>query len=483
MKFNFKRGLITSGLAASILVFASYSPVFATDNVTLSAIKVEGTNDAFTITLKTSKDTEISSKVQSPNRLMLELSNTKAAELIKTQFKNAGQIEDVIVQPLKDNKTRILLSGNNVSKSRIILDSTQTPVVADKFAEENSQNNRTASNNSTVTVPNNTVTPQQNAIEKAAAANQVVNSKDFIEQNTNNTQVQAATTNAITSTENEVINTTNETIQPTIEKQTAETTGVDATPSTSEIPSSEVNNINAEATDNQSLDSSLFQPAADLETPNADAKTTISNQDSAAVATAKSISNAQDNSILSNSWLLRFGIIFVFVTLLVAYLRKEKILTFKLKGRKQQLNTEHLDIYRSLHNSTKLSPPYNRVPTASRNTALTNNAKQQYNKTASLSRQSGNNRSLTQHTALNNYNSQKAAPKNSAMKAIKLAPSYNSTGNISNTRSAATKGSLNRTPSDNITFLKSMAEIYEKSGRHDLAMTIQKKIRQSTAKV
>lgn len=472
MRRNLKRGLFTGSFIVSALLMSSTLAGYCADKTILSAINIEGANNSFNITLKTSKDTQVMTRVPSGNRLIIELDDTKASELIKTSFKNASQIDDIIVQPIGNNKTRLFISGNNVSTSRIVIDSTQTPAVADKYARENNAYVNTRNNTNVV----ENVAP---AIEEQVAQAKTISSEEFINQNTNKTAQEPAPAVATAEVQDNLSG-------QEVNNADAETTGVVSSAPSEETTSLEDNNINPEATDKEAnTDSELFKPAADLEVPaNQNSATTINNtQGSAAATTAQSIINTgiQDPSFFSKPWLIRFAIVFILVTLLVAYLRKEKLISFRPKAKKPALNREHLDIYRSLHNSTKATPNYYRKTSKSGISTLDSvSNKNQYIKPREVL--PVKNKNITQHNAVSSYKKQTVKP--AAVKANATIASYNS-ANVTkkastiNSNSASTNRQLD---SNNIGFLKNMADLYEKSGRHDLAMNIQKNIRKSTAK-
>ena len=434
---------------------AASAPSFAASSATLSAVTIQGTQDTFEITLKTTKDTEVSTKVPSKNKLILDLDNTNAAELIKTSFSGAKKIDDVIVQSTGKNKTRLYISGNNVSKSKIIIDSTKEPVVVDRYAQDNSYSliNK----------------PSVESLEKQIASNETVSAKDFIENYSNetNTEAEPAETTA----------------EPT--EESLETTGVISAPSPEKHTTGENDTIETsnEAT---STETDFFKPAAVLELPEENtATTTIKNksQESAAVATAQNFKKSGNKApFIPQEWLLRFGLIFIFVTVLVAFLRKENIisLTFNRKSKHQVLNREHLDIYRSLHDSTGLSAPYNRTTGRSKISTLDSvTSRKSRNYAAQKKQPAKPSKKLNQFNAMQGYNTQNTRRANNAR-------SLNTSKQALNTQNAITQNRRNSTTkrqhtTDSVNFLKSMAEMYKQSGRHDLAISIQNKLRQVEA--
>jgi hypothetical protein len=456
-----KRGFITGCLATTILITGVNAPAYSANDAILSALNINGTENSFEITLKTNKDINVKTKVPSQDRLIVELDNTKAAELIQTTFKNARAIDDVIVQPVGKSKTRLYISGAGISKSKIIIDSTKTPVIEDKYAQEKSYSLINSA--------------KQTQIEEKIANQKTMTAEEFIESNTE----------PLEETQN-VIATTPETKDLTTETDT-ETTGIISEPPAVEEALEATQEPTEISVDQESVETDFFKPAAVLELPeNNTATTTVKkSQESAAAATAKNFSDSglQTASTVEPNWLLRFGLIFVFVTLLVAYLRKEKLLSFgnKTRSRQNVLNKEHLDIYRSLRNSTQASAPYNKKPSRTRITTM-DKTKGRTNKAygnKSQKQTTSGAKKLSQHVALTGYNNQNKAYKNRILSQNSAPRSASGQA----TAQARKTASLNKQIStDSVDFLRKMAEMYKQSGRHDLAMNIQKKLRQAEAK-
>ena len=477
MKTNLKRGLITISLATTVVLFTTMAG-FCNNNAVLSSINIEGINDSYNIELKMSKDADVVTKVPSQDKLILELNNTESATLIKTGFKQAGNIEDVIVQPLGKNKTRLFISGKNVSNSKIVIDSTKTAVIADKFAEENiyPYTPRPKSYASAEQKMLATSIPEETPIAELEETGKIINISD-------NKDTSIAETTEIT----ETTETPTEILAETPVETHAETTGV-TSPAPVEETSVEDSYIATESTDEE-MNSELFRPAADLESIDSiDRSTTIdNNQASAAAATVQSLNNAtkNDSSPFSNSGLMRFAIVFVFVTILIAYLRKENIISFnRRKPKKQSYNREHLDIYKALQKNSNNTQPRNRVATRSKISNLDRTAtttKKQYSKTNNARQVQNTENKLNQLSALKGYSRQNTKTNNAA-RTNRVAPQSQKAALQQSRMLPTGRKPIGKQPANNIEFLKSMANLYEQSGRHDLAMNIQKNIRKSLAK-
>lgn len=444
IKYNFK-GVLLKGLLLTLLLSSICLTSLAANNkVTLSSVNIEGENSTFKIILKTSQDTQVLTKVPSKDQLIVELTDTSASNLIKTSFKNASQIDDIIVQPTSDNKIRIFISGKNVASSKIIVDSSKEEVITDRFTQ-------------VAETPAN--------VSNVAQSNQA-NKADILSLQ-NNTNQTIATSEPL-----QTQNIPAPTVE-TITAQNAETTGVASGIQTEN--QANINNQNTTATTSafeNDVNSDLFKPEADVEAGGVAAKQAKQSTNKEAVS-----DSLQNSSIFSTPWLIKFGIIFVFITLLIAYLRKEKLLTFNFKNKKQKLSKEHLDIYRSLHTSN-VSNINNRMLTTSAKATLSTLSKQNYAKPTKQ------NKALTNYNAIAGYSkTQKSSinkpitTSNKSTVASKNKAAVNTSAKINNSYNTNKLGSANN---NNMAFLKSMADLYEKTGRHDLAVNIQKNIRKST---
>lgn len=464
MKKYFRRGLLTKGLLGLIIVMCAQTAAMAASQAVLSSVNIEGKDNSYKIVLKTSSDIELQSRVPARDRLILELENTKAAALIQTKFKNAKNIEDVIVQPISNNKTRLFISGPNVANSQVVIDSTKQIANNDSFAQTNNLYRHRQPE--VQPEPQVEKTPQ---IEQQAQENQQTTAQEFIASNT---------------TDNSTILDNIETAEQASNGE--ETTGIIASAPETEISSEEGSNPESDLTvqsEQPAVSADLFKPAADLELPESEKaipeETTTTNKtpESAAAVTAKSMTESTQAkpSLFTTPWLMRFAIVFALVTFLVAYIRKEKLLSRRPKFKKSTQSKDSLDIYRSLNKertqgfrttgrtaTTLDSRPANRARKAAIAPAPAKQA----------------NTSIKQYAAMQGYKNQATKQKNAINAGLS---SKNAT-----TKTALSQGGYRSTrekkPASNMDFLKSMAEHYERSGRHDLAMNIQKSIRKTTAK-
>lgn len=456
MKKFLRRGLITKGLLTLLIVFGAQAATLAASQTILSSVSIEGNDGNYKITLKTNNDIELQSRVPNKDRLILELDNTKSAALIQTKFKNAKNIEDVIVQPINNDKTRLFISGKNIANSQVIIDSTKNVASNDAFAQENAY----FSKEQPVQKP---VVNEQ--IEEQAQNNETTSAEEFIANNTSSILEDIDNTKKV------------------------ETTGAIAAPPEAEVSSNEGSNIEADQTaqsEQPAVSADLFKPAADLELPAPtkaipEKTTTIKEKpQSAAAVTAKSMkaSTEAKSSFFSQPWLLRFGIIFALVTFLVAYIRKENLLGRRPKLKNPLKKKDSLDIYRSLNKGQGSRASSRAASTL--DTRLTNRARKAPARANAQPKKATN--AVKKFAALQGYKKQSTQQK----KAIHTGLSAKRAPQRAPQKSALSQGGYRSTrqkqPASNMDFLQSMAEHYERSGRHDLAMNIQKNIRKTTAK-
>lgn len=113
--------IVLGGMFLSIM--AAF-PAFAFDGATLSEIKISSKdNYSYKVVLKTDKDVPVQKYVTSDNKIVIDLNNARSAEFVNTIYNNSPEIDNVIVQPVSNNKVRVFIQGLNISQSKIILDS------------------------------------------------------------------------------------------------------------------------------------------------------------------------------------------------------------------------------------------------------------------------------------------------------------------------------------------------------------------------
>jgi hypothetical protein len=89
-------------------------------NALLSGIEINPSdNNSYQIVLKSDKKVPFKKIVTADDKIVLELSGIKAAGNVETIYNNAANIDHVIVHPSGNDSVRIFLQGSNVSSSKI----------------------------------------------------------------------------------------------------------------------------------------------------------------------------------------------------------------------------------------------------------------------------------------------------------------------------------------------------------------------------
>ncbi|MGD9580055.1 MAG: hypothetical protein AB7V50_01665, partial [Vampirovibrionia bacterium] len=172
------------------------------------------------------------------------------------------------------------------------------------------------------------------------------------------------------------------------------------------------------------------------------------------------------------------------------YLKKENIVAFKgKKSTKPAARKEPLDISRSLSRSTRTSRP---LTTSSR--MVTSNLDRTNRPISkSTNRLNTNTASIKKHTAISGYSKQQQTPQKpvNLVKKAKQTQTlsnnpllnkelFNKQLNVPNKATQIAKNNIDIKKTYNVDFLRSMADHYEKTGRHDLAKNIKKSLNKST---
>lgn len=116
-------GLTKNILLASALAFAIQAGAYAIDGAVLKAIKVDRAPDwDYVITIKADKDIPIKKYIKANDQLVLDLKNVKPAQFVNTMYNNSTSIQNVVIQPLSGDRIKIFLNGHNIAASKVILD-------------------------------------------------------------------------------------------------------------------------------------------------------------------------------------------------------------------------------------------------------------------------------------------------------------------------------------------------------------------------
>jgi len=148
-KFKNLAKIVYSSVFISLMLVVV--PVYAFDGGILSEIKISSKdNYSYKIVLKINKDVPVEKYITSDNKIVIDLKNTKSAEFVNTIYNNTPEIDNVIVQPVANDKVRVFIQGLNISSSKVIVDSRNETL---DFMGDNSSAVSASTNNTTVPEP------------------------------------------------------------------------------------------------------------------------------------------------------------------------------------------------------------------------------------------------------------------------------------------------------------------------------------------
>lgn len=431
---------IKSLLAIASIAAVLYSmPAYANNEAFLSGIEINSyDNNYYKIVLNTDKNIQVEKKVENNNKIILNLKNVKTARFVNTIYNNANSIDHVIVQPVSENQVRIFIEGENISASQIAMinepQGNMTNQMVSGSYDEPLANNPSANVHKTSENPAST-TPTLSSAPK--------------------TEIQA---------ENQNINQT----------QAPEDVITLKNPIGGFKPFSEEKQTNQDELNS----SSPFGIIEDAATSGVLAKKIFSTH--------------------NLDWILRF----LTVSLLLAgavklFKPKDKNVKIDLSG---DIKNREIDLYRSLNNNNKdaerretpalgmkttkpkvnvnlasTRPDYNNIqsryglqeyqnsqtPFATRNKPAVNKP---------VASPAYKNPSMSKTKPETTYGQLKA--KTATTQANNLKPTTKTVNTISNSRITPNDMSTAKSNIDGVKFLESMAKIYEKTGRRDLAQGI-----------
>ena len=118
---TYKRGGILKRLfmALLILTFTAVSASAAQKGNILKAIQIDSLKNTYNITLSTESDVDVKRTVQSSDNMILTLKNVKPAKSLNTIYKNAAEVDSIMVEPVGDSNLNIIIKAKNISNSAI----------------------------------------------------------------------------------------------------------------------------------------------------------------------------------------------------------------------------------------------------------------------------------------------------------------------------------------------------------------------------
>ncbi len=122
MLVDLKRGGILKRLFIALMIFTlttlSANAAQKEDNI-LNAIQIDALKNTYNITLNTSSEVDVKRTVQSSDNMILTLKNIKPAKSLNTIYKNAAEVDSIMVEPVGDSNLNVIIKAKNISNSAI----------------------------------------------------------------------------------------------------------------------------------------------------------------------------------------------------------------------------------------------------------------------------------------------------------------------------------------------------------------------------
>ena len=96
----------------------------------LNSIEIDSLKDTYTITLDTKSEVNMKRTIQSANNMILTLKNIKPSKSLNTIYKNAAEVDSVMVEPVGDNSLNIIIQANNISNSAVTFNTEEATLEA-----------------------------------------------------------------------------------------------------------------------------------------------------------------------------------------------------------------------------------------------------------------------------------------------------------------------------------------------------------------
>ncbi len=137
----------------------SASAASSKDNI-LNAIQIDSLKDTYNITLSTSAETEVKRTIQSSDNMILTLKDIKPAKSMNTIYKNAAEVDSIMVEQVGDNNLNIIVKAHNISNSAVVVDAENAETVSDRAVIMPKKHTKKAKKESIVlAAPVNSYTP------------------------------------------------------------------------------------------------------------------------------------------------------------------------------------------------------------------------------------------------------------------------------------------------------------------------------------
>lgn len=101
---------------------------FFTNNNTLNAVTVNTTKAGYQVVLNANDVAKIKRTIDSPNKMILEIKDIKQSQAFTTNYKNAKNVESVVVLPSSRNDLKIIIDAKNIAQSTLAFNTQNQPI-------------------------------------------------------------------------------------------------------------------------------------------------------------------------------------------------------------------------------------------------------------------------------------------------------------------------------------------------------------------
>lgn len=122
MLVDLKRGGILKRLFIALMIFTlttlNANAAQKEENI-LNAIQIDSLKSTYNITLNTTTEVDVKRTIQSSDNMILTLKNIKPAKSLNTVYKNAAEVDSIMVESVGDSNLNIIIKAKNISNSAI----------------------------------------------------------------------------------------------------------------------------------------------------------------------------------------------------------------------------------------------------------------------------------------------------------------------------------------------------------------------------
>ena len=116
---------------AVFILFITALSTNASENI-LNAIQIDSLKDTYNITLSTTSQADVKRTIQSSDNMILTLKNIKPAKSMNTIYKNAAEVDSIMVEQVGENNLNIIIKAKNISNSALVVEPEQVSTVSDR---------------------------------------------------------------------------------------------------------------------------------------------------------------------------------------------------------------------------------------------------------------------------------------------------------------------------------------------------------------